>query len=509
MDRIFQNKILKSSTGLVIITLLVKLLGYVEKLCLAKYYGTSYQVDVYTTILTIVLAFFYFFREVIEPGFLNVFMYLRNSNEKEAWGLFNKGFRLIFFITIIISGVTILFPSKVISVFAPGFDEAKLNLSTKLIQIAILGCVFLALSTLTNITLNGLKLFSLAASGELVFKAMIILCMVLFYKTHGIIGAVFGIVLGSCVRLSVHLTKLYRYISFRKVTITHETRKNIWLLTWPLLIGVTFSQLSNLIDNVFASYLKEGSIAALSYSKKLIEFPIIIFPYILSIVIFPYFTQLKVEKKLEKQKELLTNSLKWIIISFLPISAFFIIFSTPIVEIAFQRGAFTAESTILTSKPLLIYSFGLIFFAIETILVIFYFANSDTKTPVFVGIACTVLHIILSFVLIQVIGYIGIALAYVIQKLVKNFILLMLLRKKIYVNGNEIKKFVKKVLIAFIIFVMLMGGSKIYLYDIFNHSVIWKTGFIILNNIVLGITYWFLLKMLGIAKPNFLCIAKN
>ncbi len=387
-----KNGIIKSSIGLLIITLSVKLIGYVEKLILAYYYGTSYQVDVYTTVVTIILSLFIFFREIIQPGFLNVFLEAKSKgDEKMAWGLFNNIIKLILLITIIISVITIAFSGKVINIFAPGFEGNKFALSVKLIRIAIPACIFLAISALTSITLNGLKIFALPASGEIVFKGLIIVCLIIFYKHFGIIGAAIGIVIGSIGRLTVHLVKLYDKISFRPVKLDNNYIKKAWYLTWPLLIGVTFSQLSGLVDNIFASYLQEGSIAALSYSKKIIELPVLLFPFILSIVVFPYFSQLAIEKNHLKLEYLFNESLRWIVIIFIPIAAFFYVYSQPIVEIILQRGAFGKESTMLTSAPLAIYAMGLVFFAIETILVIFYYANADIKTPIFVGIGCVIL----------------------------------------------------------------------------------------------------------------------
>src|ERR1035437_1375163 len=84
IKKIRGNNILRSSAGLLLVTLLVKVLGYVEKLILAYFYGTSSQVDVYTTVLTIVLAIFYFFREIVEPGFLNTFLFARNNGNENA-----------------------------------------------------------------------------------------------------------------------------------------------------------------------------------------------------------------------------------------------------------------------------------------------------------------------------------------------------------------------------------------------------------------------------------------
>ncbi len=503
IDKIKRNTILKSSIGLLIITLLIKVFGYAEKIILAYYYGTSYQVDVYTVVITIILSLFFFFREIIEPGFLNVFMSAQKQNdEKGAWSLFNQGIRLILIITIIISIVTFVFPGNVIHIFAPGFDGVKLSLSTKLIQIAIPACIFLAISTLTSITLNALKIFVLPASGELAFKGIILICIIAFYQGYGIAGAAIGIVIGAMGRLIIHVIKLYDKISFRPLPTNKIYRKKIWLLTWPLLIGVTFSQLSTLIDNVFASYLQEGAIAALSYSKKIIELPVIIFPYILSIVIFPYFSQLSVEKNHQRLSFLLSESFRWIVIVFIPISVFFFIYSNLIIEIILQRGAFNAHSTLLTAEPLAIYSLGLLFFAIETILVIFYYANGDTRTPVFVGIICIILNITLTWFFIQLIGYLGIALAYVIQKVVKNIILLLFLKKKIPYKNSIIISFLIKIIIPAIIFTLLILGSKVLISSYFDSKIILKTIFLVMSFIVGSAIYLYFIKILKLFKTN-------
>lgn len=501
--KVRRSDVLKSSAGLLMITLLVKVLGYVEKLVLAYFYGTSYQVDAYTTVLAIVLAVFYFFREIVEPGFLNTFLIARdNGNEKAGWNLFNKGIRIILLITFFISVLAIIFPDKVVNVFAPGFRGEKLSLCMQLIQIAIPAIIFLSLSTLTSITLNGLKMFALPASGELVFKALIIVCMAVFFGSYGITGAAIGILAGSAGRLGIHLIKLGPKVNFHPVHVDQGNRKRLWVLTWPLLLGVSFSQISTLIDNGFASYLQEGAISALNYSKKIVDLPVIIFPYILSVVVFPYFSKLVVEKDKQRLSKLFSESLQWIILIFLPVSIFFFAFSTPIVEVILQRGAFNAASTLLTAKPLAIYSLGLVFFAIETILVIFYYANADTKTPVFVGIGCVILNIILTYVFIQFIGYLGIALAFVIQKMIKNIVLLLLLKHKIEINMNTINGFLLKVIGAGTVFSLIVTLTKLLMINKFNTGALSKAAFLLLSFMLAGAFYVFGLYYMKVFKPQ-------
>jgi putative peptidoglycan lipid II flippase len=465
VEKIRQNPILKSSIGLLLISLVIKIFGYVEKIILAYYFGTSYQVDAYTVVLTVILTVFFFFREIIEPGFLNVFLKARNkSDEKGAWDLFNQGIRFIVLLTLTITIIVILFPGNIVHLFAPGFENDKFRLSAELIQIAIPACIFLAVSTLTNITLNGLKIFALPASGEIAFKGMIIFCLVVFGRSLGIAGAAWGVLIGAMARLAVHLIILYKKINLHHIEANRLYLTSVWTLTWPLLIGVTFSQIGGIIDNIFASYLQEGAIAALSYSKKIVELPVIIFPYILSIVVFPYFSQLAIEEDCQKLTYLLSESFRWITIAFIPISIFFYVFSNSIISILLQRGAFGAHSTLLTAQPLAIYSTGLLFFAIETVLVIFYYANADTKTPVFIGIGCVIVNIMLTWLFIHIIGYIGIALAYVIQKVLKTTILIWLLKRKFQFNFKRLLPFVSKMLVSGMGFAMVILILKFHFY---------------------------------------------
>ncbi len=486
-----------------IITLSVKVLGYAEKLILAKYFGTSYLVDAYTVALALLLSLFFFFREIVEPGFLNIFMDIRSKgDESGSWNLFNEGLRLIFLVTFVICLGSFFFPGALTTIFAPGFEGERFHLSERLIRIMAPACIFLALSTLTSITLNGLKQFVLPASGELVFKAVIIICMILFFKSFGIIGVALGVVAGSVARLGVHMTKLYKKISIKRITPGTSYKRRIWLLTWPLLLGMGFSQISSLVDNIFASYLQEGAIAALSYAKKIVELPVIIFPYVVSVVIFPYFSQLAIEKQKEKLKNMLADALRLIIIVFLPVATFFFVYAAPIVEIIFQRGAFNEHSTLLTSKPLMIYSLGMVFFAIETILVIFYYANADTKTPVFVGMVCVTLNILLTWTFIQWIGYTGIALAFVIQKALKNAVLLYLLKHKISYDIKRGMKILIRIIISSIVFFALIIVAKAFLFPPFSESPVREAGSLAVSFTIGGFIYLLILKRWGLLKIN-------
>lgn len=468
----------------------VKVLGYGEKLLLAYYWGTGLEVDVYTLVTTIILALFFFFREIVEPAFLPVFIKTKEeSGEKDRWNLFKLVFAFILLITVLLTVLILMFPQYTLHLFAPGFKKEGMLEASQIIKIAGPACVFLCLSTLTYITLNAYKIFAVAALGDLLQKAGILLTIVLLYPKTGIYSAAFGILIGALLRFLAHMPIILHKMSWDlRFKFAKGPAKEVWVLTMPLLLGVGFSQINSIADNVFASYLSEGSISALSFSRKLVELPIILLPYAVSVVLFPYLSQYVTEEKIKQLQNTITIALQWIAIVFIPISVYYIVMAQHLVELVFQRGAFDANSTLITTIPLKAYSIGMLFFALETVVVIIYFSFSDTKTPIFTGIICAVLNLIITFILVKPLGSQGIALSLVISKTIKVITLLYLLKRKVELNAAKLGPWLLKLLPGVLVF-----SVSIVLF----HCLIKQLG-------ELTPIYKFSLLLLGFALPGSL-----
>ncbi|TDS13880.1 murein biosynthesis integral membrane protein MurJ [Sphingobacterium paludis] len=465
------SPIVKSSLALGVLTILCKILGYGEKLVLAYYFGTSYEVDVYNVVIAMAISVFILFRELIEPGFLHVFLRAFHHEDKaSSWQLFRFFFLLIMLLTVAFSVICMLFSGEVMHIFAPGFSAEKAELAASMLQIVIPAAIFLSLSALTNITLNALKSFAMPMLGEVLFKLVVLACLFAFYHTSGIFSIAIGFLVGAFVKLAFHLFLLYKPIVIARSEHIGKHLREVWRLTWPLLVGVAFSQVSTLVDNIFASYQQEGAISALNYAKKLVDLPVLVFPYILSVVVFPYFSQLSIIKEHKKLADLFSKSLAWILVVFLPLALFFYMFSYELTAVALQRGAFTADSTTLTSVPLKYYALGMVFFAIETILVIFYFANADTKTPIFIGILTVLENILLTVIFLRIFGYAGIALSLVVAKATKNIVLLLLLKKMMSIDFRSVFVFLGKVGAAFVLTALGMFLLKDVFADVAHTS---------------------------------------
>lgn len=416
------------------IALLTKIFGFAEKLVIAHFFGTGDTSDVYFAATGIVLSIIWIVRELMYPSFLPVYVESLSKSESASGILFKKIFLLVLMFLAVVSLIVMFFPGILTKILLPGFTGAKQTLASNLLR-ALSWAIFCSgLAMLTYITLNGRKFFIKAALPEAALKMFIVAGLIILIPFIGIYALAIVMTLGG---LGCLLTQLY-FIPERKF-ILHPVKnsenndyfRKVLLLTSPLVLGVIFSHISSLIDNLLASKLPSGHLSYLGYSKKLIDAILLIGPVTMITVIYSHLSHLAAVKEYIKFKILVVNSLRILIYLSVPIACLLVILRQSIIQFLFQRGEFTAISAIGTSRAFMIYSFGLTTFSLETLFVHTFFSLSDTKTPVLYGILCVILDVALSIALLKPLDHLGIASAFVISKTVKIIFLGAILNKKL------------------------------------------------------------------------------
>ncbi len=400
---------------------------------IAYYFGADERVDAFFVALSVLIVLFLIVREIVEPAFLPLFVrHLDAGRDKRGWQLFAVVATGIIAVTLPVAAAGWLGAAKLASWLAPGFAPSTLELTAQLIRVTIAGGTLLGLSSLTYITLNGYRRFALPASGDLVLKAMPIACAVAFAPQFGITALAVGVLLGCGGRLLVHLFGLgreFRQLAWPQGQSRGDVRR-LTLLMAPLVLGVVFSQISDLADNYFASQVGGGAVAARTYAQKIVDLPILLLPYALSMVAFPHFSSLAARGERTRLYSLLGRMLRGLALVFAFISVATLLLAGPIVTLLLERGAFDAHARELTAWPLRLYAAGLVTFAIEALLVPFYFALGDTRTPVFVGIAGVGVNIALTAAWIGPLGVGGVAAALTVSKTLKVLVLGALLLRR-------------------------------------------------------------------------------
>jgi putative peptidoglycan lipid II flippase len=105
------------------------------------------------------------------------------------------------------------------------------------------------------------------------------------------------------------------------------------------------------------------------------------------------------------------RALEFALLLTLPAAAALCVIPTPIIQVLFERGAFTAKDTQAVAAALTAFACGLPAFVMIKVLQPGFFAREDTRTPMIYAGISAVVNIVGSFSMFFVLGHVGIAIA--------------------------------------------------------------------------------------------------
>jgi len=491
--------IIQATTIVTGITLIVKGLGFVEKLLLAYFFGTGAQVDAYLVAYSIAFSAFIVLREVVNPAFLPTFLRTRKASEGEGWRLFSvTGTVLLLFLgagTI----VGMLLAEPLISLTAPGFSGAQKDLAVRLTRLAMPALLFLGLSTLTTATLHSEKRFALPALGNASFRLGPILLLLFL---GGIQGMMLGVVLGALGKLLVETLGLRKHLSRIRLSLdlALAPARTVGRLAAPLLAALFLSLfVGPLVENAFASKAGVGGVSALAYARKIAETLTTVLPYALAMVLLPFSTEVATNNEQGILAKMLSGSVRALTLLFLPVTVGLVVLREPFVRFLFERGAFTAASTQLTANPLLFYSLALLPFALEVIVIQFFFARQDTLTPVLADVVAFALNVAFIPILMPIFGLGGIALAAALSKALKVLVLLILFGRRVPAfQFGSLGPFAAQMAGASLVMVILLGLVQVAGQNLADGGFIQQLAYLAIAAVIGGIAFFvtaYLLKV--------------
>ena len=151
---------------------------------------------------------------------------------------------------------------------------------------------------------------------------------------------------------------------------------------------------------------------------------------VLTTIIYPRLSQANSLENHEGFNSMIESGLSLILVIAIPFSLGSMLFSSQIVQIVYERGAFDPAATALTESAFFYYAIGLTFLATNDLLVKIYYSLHDMKTPmIFAGIS-VIIDIALNFILIRYMAHNGLALSTSIGFIANSVMLLIGLKRK-------------------------------------------------------------------------------
>jgi putative peptidoglycan lipid II flippase len=479
-----RKAILKSSSTLVVFTMISRVLGLFREVVKAAFLGTTALSDAFTIAFLIPNLLRRLFAEgTISAAFIPTFKGYLNKGDKKETAQFLSAiftFGITVFFGTVLAGM--IFSGFLVDVFGPELSEEVAKEAVFLTRIMFPYLAFISIAALIQGILNSFGVFGPSGFTPILFNlSFITFAFVLSpYTANPARAIAIGVVTGGVVQALFQVPFMLKrgiWISLSgfKKAFFHPGVRKVLRLVAPTMLGMGAYQINIIVTTRIANSAGTGIVSSLQFSNRLEELILGIFVVSLSTVILPEFSADAKKGNWDGFNKNLIFGIKLTAMISIPATIFTLMMRHEIVTLLFKFGKFDDESVRLTSYALLFHICGLFFIAISRILFPAFFAQEDTVTPTVAGIISVVVNIVVALLLVESMKGGGVALASTISAAVSAFILIAMLTKSGKVKKDGIKDsamYSLKLLFIAFLSILPIYFFKEFIYDIFREIMV-------------------------------------
>jgi putative peptidoglycan lipid II flippase len=436
------NKTVKNVGIILSCSIVAKVLSYVWEATLAAFLGATDQADAFYMTTSI----FNILYPILDLGIWKVFLpiyktKLVKKEEDRAEQIANISISFFFMLSVALVLFLIIFARPLVGIMAPGFETEKKALTIQYLRISAPAYFLMTTASILGAILQSREKFLGSQIREIGSHVSRIACLFLCYRILGIYAALVALIVGSVFRVLIQLPFINWKWKF-KPDFHFKDQDIVPMIKGLPSVAVTaaIAHINGLVDKIVASGAATGAVACLNYGHKLMNVFSGMISSAISTAVYPTMIQHITNNESDKLKELLRNVLGALMFFIIPISIFCFLFSTEMVTVAFQRGAFDVAATSLTSGVFVGYCLGMLFIGISTVVTNIFYGYGDTKITMYISIVNITLNIILNLVFVRIWGVIGLAYATSITSIICLGIRFHFLKKYIRIGYKAILK---------------------------------------------------------------------
>ncbi len=393
-----------------------RVLGMVREVVIAARFGTGEDYDAYIAAFRIPdLLFVLVMSGAFGSAFIPVFGgYLARGDEQRAWKLANALLTWTVIVLAVVAQLILLFAEPLVKgLIAPEMSPDGQDLAIDLTRMLLLSPLLLGLGAAAKGMLEAQELFTLPAIAPIVYNLGIIVGAALLAPAWGAYGLAWGVILGALGHCGIQFAYLLRNgLRIRPVfSLRTEGMGEVGRLVGPRLFSQLVGQSNLIVMTNFASRAAEGSISALYYGQHLVMLPHGILALSLSTVIFPRMARQFGLGQVDELRQTLSRAIRPLVFLTVPAVLVLLLLRTSIVHVLLQYGQFAADSTEKVSEAVAWFALGLLARSVIEPLTRAFHAMHDTMTPLLVSVGSVALNVGLSWVLLDEMGFGGLALS--------------------------------------------------------------------------------------------------
>jgi putative peptidoglycan lipid II flippase len=291
-------------TGIVMIaTLLCRILGLGREMVISDQFGAGLETDAFFVALMIPNLLRSFLGEgALNTTFIPVFSeYLTNHNQQKADAFASNVLNILSITLMIIILLGIWGAPVIINLVASGFkyEPEKYILTLRLTRAMFPYIGFASIAALFMAILNSYKNFFIPAFAPAMLNI-------------GIYSLTWGVMIGGLAQVLIHIPSLIKkHFHYKPVLNFYDPgMKTLFQLLVPAMFGLAIDKINFVVDRIIASYLAHGSISALYYANRLMQFPLGVFGIALTIAILPTLSLQVSKKQPDKMRETFSFGVK-------------------------------------------------------------------------------------------------------------------------------------------------------------------------------------------------------
>ena len=425
-------------------TLVSLVFGLFRDRLLNSTYLDTYPVgiDAYTAAFTVPdFMFFILVSGALSVSFIPVFnQRLVSGNKRSAWELSTSMINFMALITLVTSVLIIIFAEPIVRhIIAPGFSETGTALTVSMMRVMAVNPFLFAIATVIASMQQAVGRFTFYALAPTIYNIGIIIGLLFFTNgitifgwevfEGGIMGVALGVVLGSIMQLVVSSIGLlglgfdYDY----KIYWRNKGFQDVRRLLPARSLDQAMDYVVGIVETNLASRMLEGTVRIYNQATTLHMAPINLIGVAISTAAFPKMTERLSQGRPDLFKAELQAVLRVIIWLAMPVAA--ITFFTRGYLVNFVKNGGDALMAGLLGALVV----AILFRSIYHIASRSFYAQQDTKTPLYISVFTIILNITLAvwFTMSLDMGAYGLAWAQSIVAAVEVIILFVIMNRRI------------------------------------------------------------------------------
>lgn len=407
--RIFRAALIVGSIGL-----LTKVALAGKELVIAQRFGRSDQLDAFLIAYLLPSFVMNLLTGALTAALIPVLVETRQKEGRESA---DKLISNVAFITLIaLVGIAVLLALLApyyLPLLGSKFSPEKLHLTRRLLYTLLPWVVLSGIAAMASSVLNAGEKFALPAVIPVLTPSITVLFILLTAREVGAFSLAAGAAVGSLLEsaMLVYLLRAHgTRFSFKWSGVDANLRCVLKQYA-PMLAGSFLMGSTTVVDQSMAAMLAPGSVAALSYANKIVNMVLTTAAPALSTAVLPYFSKMVAAADWQGCRHTLKRYSLLVISAAVPFTILIIVFSRPLVQLIYQRGAFTAGDSALVSKVQIYYSLQIPFFIWGMLFVRFLSSIRRNDLLMYASAVNLAVDVTMNLILMRFLGVAGIALS--------------------------------------------------------------------------------------------------